>query len=192
VHVIVLTAFRDARVTDFYTNILATSTDSELLFTAAEYVSASFDPALEYRCRRLLWDEHLGRVRAIASLLRSSKLLDNSERIRIGILRPSEDTQLPGFDEAREAWLRELKGPFRVDTQICLERQGLETLDDLLTAWNSLAEENREWLVDWVLRSEVNAHSKPRLNLIDRAATRIRRRSQLFSGCARQYDGKKQ
>ena len=34
-YVIALTAFRDARVTDFYTNILATSTDSELLFTAA-------------------------------------------------------------------------------------------------------------------------------------------------------------
>lgn len=70
--------------------------------------------------------------------------------------------ELPAFAEAREPWLRELEGPFRVDARICLERQGLETLDNLLTAWNNLAEENREWLVDWVLRSEPSAHNKPR------------------------------
>ena len=155
-YVIALAAFRDARVTDFYTTILATSTDSELLFTAAEYLAASLNPAVEYTCRRLLWDEHPGRIRAVVSLLSGSKLLDDAERIRIGILAPSDHTQLPAFAEARELWLRELNGPFRVDAQICLERQGLETLDELLTAWKSLAEQNREWLVDWVLRSEVS------------------------------------
>lgn len=155
-YAISLAAFRDARVTDFYATILATSTDSELLFTAAEYLAASLNPSVECRCRRLLWDEHPGRVRAVVSLLSGAKRLDDSERIRIGILAPSHETQLPVFSEARELWLRELEGPFRVDAQICLERQGLETLDELLTAWKSLAEQNREWLVDWVLRSEVS------------------------------------
>jgi len=161
-YAIALAAFRDARVADFYVAILETSADSELLFTAAEYLSASINPAVEYRCRRLLWDGNPGRVRAVVSLRTSSKLLDNSERIRIGILAPSEEKQLPPFSEARDLWLRELEGPFRVDTQISLERQGLETLDDLLTVWNNLAEENREWLVDWVIRSEPSAHAKPR------------------------------
>ncbi len=163
-YVIALAAFRDPRVTEFYTAILETSADSELLFTAAEYLSASLNPALECRCRRLLWDEHPARVRAVVSLLSGSKLLDDSERIRIGILAPSEETQLPRFSEARELWLRELEGPFRVDAQICLYQQGLETLDDLLTTWNGLAEENREWLVDWVLRSEASDFGKPRLS----------------------------
>jgi hypothetical protein len=153
-HVISLAAFRDPRVTALYSAILATSTDLELLFTAAEYLSASLDAALEDKCRRLLWDEHPGRVRAVVSLLSGSTRLPDAERIRIGILAPSVKTQLPSFKQARELWLAELGGLFRADAQIWLERQGLATLDDLLTAWSSLARENREWLADWVLSSE--------------------------------------
>jgi hypothetical protein len=160
-YAVALASFRDARVADFYVAILASSADSELLFTAVEYLSADLSPALEYRCRRLLWDEHPGRVRAIVSLLSDSNFLGNAERIRIGILAPSKDRQVPAFREARDLWLRELEGRFRVDAQICLERQGLETLDHLLAAWNNLTAENREWLVDWVVRSEPSAHAKP-------------------------------
>lgn len=123
-YVVTLAAFRDARVTDFYTTVLATSTDSELLFTAAEYLSASLNQTLEYRCRRLLWDEHPARVRAVVSLLSGSKLLDDSERIRIGIIALSDETPLPVFSQTCKLWLRKLDGPFRGDAQICLERQG--------------------------------------------------------------------
>jgi hypothetical protein len=152
----VLAAFRDPRVVRSFISLITTESHPELLFALAHYLRA--EPLGLMRIQlgaALMQNGQRARARAVAQLLAPCPELSAGEALRIGLLEPSDETPLPLFSAAIEEWLNELAGPFQIEAQIELRRQGASTLAALVGHWDRLQASAKRWLLEWA--AEINA-----------------------------------
>ena len=150
-----LSVFRDDRVTALFVDVLATATEPTLLYAAARYLAAEPGRRLRDQLRRLLLqDDCPARPRAIAPLLAREPALTSHEQLRIALLVDDDGPAPPCLDETSgDGWLAELNGPFSQEARVALEAQGAVAFENLVTRWDRLADETREWLAGWGMRA---------------------------------------
>jgi hypothetical protein len=166
-----LAAFHDLRIIRLFTSLITTESHTELLFALANYLRAeSLDVMRVQLGTALMQNGCVSRARAVASLLAQCPKLSACEALRIGLLQPEDDTQLPVFSAAPGEWLNELAGPFQSEAQLELQRQGASTLADLVGYWDRLLESAKNWLLKWA------AETNPDL-LLDRMREVLTQRS---------------
>jgi hypothetical protein len=152
----VLAAFRDPRVVRSFLSLMSTESHAELLFALAHYLRAEpLGPMRIQLGAALMQNGQRARARAVAQLLAPCPELSAGEALRIGLLEPSDETPLPLFSAAIEEWLNELAGPFQIEAQIELRRQGASTLAALVGHWDRLHESAKKWLLEWA--AEIDA-----------------------------------
>jgi hypothetical protein len=145
-----LAAFRDPRIVRSFLSLITTESHAELLFALAHYLRAEpLEPMRIQLGAALMQNEERARARAVAQLLAPCPHLSVREALRIGLLEPTEETPLPLFSAASEEWLNELSGPFQIEAQIELRRQGASTLAALVGHWDRLQESAKKWLLEW-------------------------------------------
>lgn len=151
-----IAAFRDPRVVRLFTSLITTESHSELLFALANYLrTEALDPIRIQLGAALMQNACVARARAVAPVLAPCPRLSPGEALRIGLLEPEGETPLPGFPAAVEEWLNELAGPFQLEAQLELKRQGASTLATLVGYWDRLQENTKKWLLEWA--AEIDA-----------------------------------
>lgn len=145
-----LAAFRQARVGAFFLQEYERQGEPEMVFLAAARLRQEPREVWETALRRgLIQSDCAVRARAAARVLGDIPLPSERERLRLGLLRGAAPTFEP---EARQAWLDELDGPFAIEAQRALEKQGCGAFDALLMSWTSLSVANQAWLLRWAWR----------------------------------------
>lgn len=150
-----LAAFHDPRVIRLFTSLIITESHTELLFALANYLRSepleSFSAPL---VTALMQNGCVARARAVASLFAANRRLRPAEALRVGLLEPTNGTALPLFSATPGEWLNELAGPFRLEAQLELRRQGASTLAALVGHWDRLSESARNWVLGWATETE--------------------------------------
>jgi len=151
-----LAAFRDPRVVRLLTSLITTESHAELLFALANYLRTEpLEPMRAQLGQALMQNNCVARARAVASVLAACPHLSAAEALRIGLLEPGDRAPLPMFSAAIGEWLREVAGPFELEAQLELRRQGASTLAALVGYWDRLPESARKWLLEWA--AEIDA-----------------------------------
>jgi len=145
-----LAAFQDLRIVRLFTSLITTESHTELLFALANYLRAESLDAMRVQLgTALMQNGCVARARAVAPLLGQCPKLSACEALRIGLLQLEDETPLPVFSAAPGEWLNELGGPFQLEAQLELQRQGASTLADLVGYWDRLLESAKNWLLKW-------------------------------------------
>jgi hypothetical protein len=145
-----LAAFRQARVGAFFLQEYEREGEPEMVFLAAARLRQEPREVWETALRRgLIQGDCAVRARTAARVLGDVPLPGERERLRLGLLRGAAPTFEP---EAQQAWLDELDGPFAIEAQRALEKQGRVAFDALLMSWTSLSVANQTWLLRWAGR----------------------------------------
>lgn len=145
-----LAAFSDPRVVRLFTSLITRETHCELLFALANYLRAEpLDPIRIQLGAALMQNGCVARARAVAGVLAACPRLSAGEALRIGLLEPGTMAPLPVFFAAVDEWLNELSGPFQLEAQLELKRQGAPTLAGLVGHWDRLLESAKKWLLEW-------------------------------------------
>jgi HEAT repeat protein len=150
-----LAGFRDARVVPFFQHILATATEPQLIFVAAERLSREPAEALQaFLTPLLMQNESPARARAAADLLATCPDLSDGETLRVALLTSAEDARQapPIHGQTAALWLAELEGAYRAEARDALEAQGEAAFLFLRERWDTLSEANRGWLLGWGAR----------------------------------------
>ncbi|MEP6537675.1 MAG: HEAT repeat domain-containing protein, partial [Bryobacteraceae bacterium] len=150
-----LTGFHDPRVIRLFASLITTESHAELLFALANYLRVQ--PLGFIRSElgaALMQNECVARARAVASVLAAHPFRSAGEALRIGLLEPDGTTPLPILSAAVAEWLNELAGPFQLEAQLELRRQGAPTLGALVAHWDGLSESPRKWLLAWAAETD--------------------------------------
>jgi HEAT repeat protein len=147
-----LAVFRDARVTEFFLQVVASFDDPSTVFAAMRYLAACGSPLPPHRLVPLLLQNDCPvRARAVATLLDPSPNRQIEALVRIGLLS-DHGVPPPLNDVTASAWRRELRSPFRNEAIAELEDQGEPAWTTLAGCWSDLDDDNRLWMLDWGLR----------------------------------------
>jgi len=151
VAVATLTVFRDPRVVEFFTGLLARARRADTLFTAADRLAHEPIAALRDGLLPLLMqNESDARARAAARLLLWASDLELAPRLRTALLAGRGRVAPPPLTDATAtAWLAELDGLFGPLARHALETQGEPAHRLLCAHWDRLSETNRIWLLGW-------------------------------------------
>jgi hypothetical protein len=145
-----LDCFDDARVTDFFFELLANEEEPLVLFAAArhlEHVSwASIPKGIE---ALLLADGNPMRARAASSVLKHAPRLSIRARVRLGLLSAGEPPVSLLDAEVSAAWLAELNGCFSAEAMAALQGHGEQAWVRLALLWDNLRTPVRIWLLRW-------------------------------------------
>jgi hypothetical protein len=149
-----LSVFRDPRVTEFFVQVIGSFKDPTAVFAAMRYLAG--EPSVVPVTRllaHLLQNECPVRARAVAQLL-EPLLLDVSinlqprAALRIALLSDGRDPP-PLNNSTADAWLAELRGPFRPEAVSELEQQGEPAWTMLADCWSELDDRDRLWILEW-------------------------------------------
>jgi hypothetical protein len=145
-----LDRFEDARVRDFFFQLLCDSDEPIVLFAAARYLertSVTLLPESIYDL--LLTNENPMRARAAAVVLETSQSTSIRVRIRLALLSGGK-VSAPAFDpNTLASWLDELNGAFQLEAMSALEAQQEHAWIGLALLWDELGLRLRIWLLQW-------------------------------------------
>jgi len=145
-----LQCFDDARVTDFFFNLLTNEEDPFALFIAARHLEhvgwTSIPNGIE---ALLLSDGNPMRARAASSILKHAPHLSIRARVRLDLLSGGELSASLREAEVSAAWLAELKGCFSSEAMAALQARGEHAWVCLALLWENLNTPIRIWLLRW-------------------------------------------
>jgi len=142
--------FDDARVTDFFFELLANEDEPIVLFAAARHLEhVNWDTIPEGLEALLLADGNPMRARAASSVLKNAPRPSVRAGVRLGLLSAAEPPVSLLDAEASAAWLAELKGCFRAEAMAALQAQGPQAWVHLALHWDDLHTAVRIWLLRW-------------------------------------------
>ncbi len=140
-----IAGFREPRVVRLFTSLITTESHGELLFALANYLQSEPLDSLRIPLgEALMQNDCVARARAVAPLLATCPGLSTGEALRIGLLKPRGETPLPAFSKSTAEWLSELAGPFQLEAQLELKRQGASTLTALVGTLGSASGKHQE------------------------------------------------
>jgi len=157
-----IAGFREPRVVRLFTSLITTESHGELLFALANYLQSEPLDSLRIPLgEALMQNTCVARARAVAPLLATCPGLSTGEALRIGLLKPRGETPLPAFSKSTAEWLSELAGPFQLEAQLELKRQGASTLTALAEHWDRLQESIRQWFLEWAAEADASVVLDP-------------------------------
>jgi hypothetical protein len=142
--------FDDARVTNFFFDLLANEEEPLALFAAARHLEhvnwATIPKGIE---ALLLADGNPMRARAASSVVKNAPGLSIRAGVRLGLLSAGEPPVSLLDAEASAAWLAELNGCFSAEAMAALQTQGQQAWAHLALLWDNLRTPVRIWLLRW-------------------------------------------
>jgi hypothetical protein len=142
-------AFDSPKVTGFFYDLLAKSTDAVAIMDATSALARrDLSQHREGLLGLLTSDDEPDRAVGAAELLAGAEGVSDRAAVRIAVLE--EGRPVPELTPSvADAWVDELSGPFADEARTRIEGQGAAAVEAIGQRWERLGNEERAWLVGW-------------------------------------------